>query len=107
MSCSQDDCPETPLWRPVLELRPKAGAPATLASFTRLGYCTRHKETATITTFLSDEGFVKIAKYMAENGKPRPASKHCTLAWDPITKEEAKKLDEAQDKTLTDETLAF
>jgi hypothetical protein len=107
MPCSQDDCPETPTWRPVLELRPKADAPATRASFTRLGYCERHKSTAILATFLSDEGFVKIAKYMAENGKPRPASKHCTLAWDPIAKDEAEKLAGAQDRTLTDESLAF
>ena len=50
---------------------------------------------------------MKIAKYMAENGKPRPASKHSTLDWDPITKDEAEKLEGAQDKTLTDESLAF
>lgn len=107
MPCSQDDCPETPLWRPVLELRPKAESPATRASFTRLGYCEQHRGVLTLSAFLSDEGFVKIAKFVAENGKPRPASKHTTLNWDPITIEDAARLEGAQDKTLADESLAF
>lgn len=107
MPCSQDDCPRDPLWQPVLELRPKHGGVASRLTFQHLGYCEEHRAFATVDTFLSDEGLVKIAKFMRENGKEPPDRAMTTLEWAPVGEEQLELLAEHQDRTESDESLAF
>ena len=107
MSCSQDDCPRDPLWQPVLELRPKHGLETSRLTFQHLGYCEEHQASATVDTFLSDEGLVKISKFMRENGKEPPDREKITLAWKPVGEEELEILAEHQDRTESDTSLAF
>lgn len=112
MPCSQDDCPADALWQPVLELRPKHGLESqTLETspltFQHLGYCEEHRAKATVDTFLSDEGLVKIAKFMRENGKEPPDRDKITLTWKHVGEEELEILAEHQDRTESDQDLAF
>lgn len=93
MACSQGRCQNPCEWKPVLELRTKKSDPPTRLRFKTLGYCTEHKSGLVLSNFLSDEGFVKIAKFMRENGKPSPVQKITSLAFEALTKEEIKTLE--------------
>ncbi len=108
MPCSQDDCQSNPLWRPVIELRSRRGGPAERVSFTQLGYCEIHKASSNLATFLSDEGFTKISKFLREAGHDTPDRPLTTLSWAAITPDEAETLAKDQHHTLSpEETLAF
>jgi hypothetical protein len=113
MTCSHDDCQLPPRWKPVLELRSKARATSRRLRFTQLGYCDLHKRTTSLSTFLSDEGFNKIAKTVREAGKERIDQRHTTLAWEPLTGADRRRLGHTQHHTATpdasdhDPELAF
>jgi hypothetical protein len=81
MPCSAENCPNEAFWQPVLELRSAKKGPITTGKLTQLVYCEEHKKISTLTNFLSDEAFVKIAKFMRENGKKAPAQRNITLTW--------------------------
>lgn len=108
MPCSQDDCQEAPLWRPILELRRSRKDPPARVSFSQLGYCDEHKATSNLATFLSDEGFTKITKFLREAGRESPDRSLTTLGWSPISPAEAAALEADQHHTLSpEEKLAF
>ena len=108
MPCSQDDCPADPRWQPALVLHPRRGGSTSKATFCRLGYCDEHRQIATVETFLSDEGFVKLAKFMRESGKAPPDRALVELDWLPIDDITKQSLAERQDHTQSaEEELAF
>jgi hypothetical protein len=108
MSCSQDDCQEAPLWRPILEMRSRRGEAPTEVSFIQLGYCEGHKKTSSLATFLSDEGFTKLNKFLREAGRESPDRSLTTLGWSSILPAEASALEADQHHTLSpEEKLAF
>jgi hypothetical protein len=55
--------------------------------FTQLVFCGDHKASSTLATYLSSEGFVKLAKFLRENGKPNPIQRNTTLAWEELAPE--------------------
>jgi hypothetical protein len=108
MTCSQDDCQEAPLWRPIIETRSRRGETPTRVSLVQLGYCEEHRKTSGLATFLSDEGFTKLNKFLRETGRESPDRSLTSLGWSPITNEEAAELEKDQHHTLsTEEALAF
>jgi hypothetical protein len=82
MPCSTPGCARTPRWRPSLDLRSRKDGSPTRLTFVRLAYCDEDKEKAKLETFLSDEGFSKIARHLRERGKEVPVQK-LTSGWIP------------------------
>lgn len=80
--CSQGDCRSDPKWTPVLEVRRRENESATRVRFLSLGYCDEHRRATKVADLLSDEGHVKISKYLRERGRPAPSQKLTTLAWE-------------------------
>ncbi len=110
MRCSHDECSAPPRWRPVLVLRSKKDESPSRASLVQLGYCDVHKRTTQLATFLSEEGFTKLNKFLREAYRPPPDKSLTTLDWEPISTEEASKLELDQHRTTSeapDEDLAF
>lgn len=107
MPCSQDDCQQDAKWRPALELRASAKSKPRRLRFCRLGYCDDHRSAATLETFLSDEGWHKIAKHVRTLGLGRVDPKLTTLVFEPLTEADLAQLASGQDHTLSDTTLPF
>lgn len=110
MPCSHDACPALPKWRPIIVLRSKSSDPPAMASLVQLGYCDSHKTSTSLATFLGDEGFTKLSKFLREAGRSSPDKSLSTLAWEPISAEEASDLALDQHRTSSappDEDLAF
>jgi len=84
MDCSMENCPNTPRWHPVLELRHSKRGPVTRATYLQIRLCDDHKQSSNLGNFLSDEEFTKIAKYMRECGKGAPLQRNTTLDWTPV-----------------------
>jgi hypothetical protein len=92
----------------MLQLRSAKKGPVTLLRFSQLVFCDEHKATSTLESFLSDEGFVKISKYMRENGKKAPAQRNTTLAWEKLSPELLETLTPLTiSNPNTDDDLAF
>jgi hypothetical protein len=72
MACSIENCEMTGQWRPVLEIRSRKQGPITHITLSQLVFCDDHKGVKVLADFLSAEGFIKIAKFMRENGKENP-----------------------------------
>jgi len=105
MRCSHDDCPDSPAWHPAIVLRSRRSAAPRRAVLVHLGYCDGHRGSLTLATFLSDEGFTKLAKHVREAGKPAPDRPLTTLEWVPLGDELT---DEDQQFTESpEESLAF
>lgn len=102
MPCSQDQCPRTPRWVPVLELRAKRSDSPTRAKFRRLGYCDEHQKTCSLETFLSDEGSVKVSKLLREAGLSEPDPRLTALTWERTKSSDRSRLASRQDHTLTE-----
>jgi hypothetical protein len=83
-TCSMTDCSGPPLWRPTIDLRSAPGERPRRAHFLSVAMCEEHRKSSTISTFLSQEGFAKIAKHVAESGLPRPDHKLSTLEWEEV-----------------------
>jgi hypothetical protein len=56
-------------------------------SFSHLTACDAHKQAATVDSFLSPEGFDKLARVLRDAGKPVPLRKLTTLHWRKATGE--------------------
>lgn len=107
MTCSTPGCARAPSWRPALVLRSRKDGNPTKLTFTRLAYCDEDKEKATLLTFLSDEGFSKIARHLRERGKEVPVQKLTTLAWTRLDGSTLSALSSDQDQSTPDDTLPF
>lgn len=108
MACSNENCSGDGAWRPVLEMRSRKDGPITHVKFSQLIFCEEHKASSTLATFLSAEGFIKIAKFMRENGKKAPIQRNTSLGWERLSPE---LLDTISPLTITepnpDDDLAF
>lgn len=96
----------------MLELRSRPRAVARRLYFLQLGYCAEHRHASSPATFLSDEGFSKIAKTLREAGKEKIDRRHTTLAWEPLTRTDLRRLGRSQHHTVavaktTDDDLPF
>ena len=68
-------------------------------SFSQLGYCDEHKSVLNLASFLSDEGFTKITKFLREAGHAAPDRPLTTLGWNELDPDEAAALAENQHHT--------
>lgn len=112
MPCSHEDCPRSPKWVPVLELRSGPRAVPRVLKFMRLGYCDEHRGATTLGSLLSEEGFNKIAKILRESGKEKISRDATTLAWRPMSYADKRRLSRSLHHTHAapepdDEELAF
>lgn len=107
MPCSTPGCARPPSWRPGLDLRSRKDGSPTRLTFARLAYCDEDKEKATLATFLSDEGFSKIARHLRERGKEVPVQKLTALAWTRLDAPALAELSSEQDQSTPDDTLPF
>jgi hypothetical protein len=80
--CHLNNCKNPGTCSPVLELRPRKNKSGPKLRFKDVSVCDEHRETSTIDTFLSDEGYTKISKQLREAGKTPPARKNITLSWE-------------------------
>jgi hypothetical protein len=72
---------------PVLALRARKETAPFHMTFTHLTACDAHKQAATVDSFLSPEGFDKLARVLREAGKPIPVRKLTALQWRKATGE--------------------
>lgn len=97
----------------MLELRASPRGTARRLYFEQLGYCDAHKKSTTIATFLSEEGWDRMAKTLREAGKERIDRRSTTLAWELLTGKERQQLGRSQHRTTSpkkqddDADLAF
>ena len=84
--CYLAACTETGIWQPILNLKSRSNGSVTPLRFTKIRVCDKHKTASTVDSFLSDEGFDKLARHMRDAGKSVPQHRLTTLAWkkDPI-----------------------
>ena len=84
--CYLASCPNPGTWQPILNLRSRSDGPTTRLRFTAIRTCDEHKAASTVDSFLSDEGFHKLAHHMRDAGKPVPRQRLTPLSWekDPI-----------------------
>lgn len=87
MKCYKTDCEKDGTFKTVLELRSKKNGPVTKLRFRTVLFCEDHSKSIGILDVLSDEGFVKISKFMRENGKPAPVQRCITLSFESVTEE--------------------
>jgi hypothetical protein len=108
MSCSTEGCSKEGSWHPILEMRSRKNGPVTPVTFHQLVFCNEHKATQGLANFMSAECFVKIAKFMRENGKENPIQRNTTLSWSKADVTESDLLPTmAMPSPDTDEDLAF
>jgi hypothetical protein len=100
--CYLAPCATPGIWQPVLNLRARADGPVTLLRFTSIRVCDDHKATSTVDSFLSDEGFHKLAHHMRDAGKTVPRQRLTTLSWELNPIEDAP----SDSKKTTPETTA-
>jgi hypothetical protein len=101
ISCSHDDCQSPSRWKPVLLLRSRPRDAGRQISFERLGYCDAHRESLTLATFLSDEGWKKIARALREAGKEKCDQNHTLLTWTRLSKADLHRIGRLQHHTST------
>lgn len=81
--CRARGCDKPGTARPVLELRPRRDRPGPRLRFpAEISVCEEHRASATVETFLSDEGFDKVCRHLREAGKQAPPRKHVALLWE-------------------------
>jgi len=108
VECSSNECTKSGNWHPVLEVRSRKNGPTTHITFSQLVFCDEHKATQGLANFLSAEGFVKIAKFLRENGKENPIQRNTTLTWTAAAPDESSDLPtQTMPAPDTDEDLAF
>lgn len=88
MNCSTENCQEKARWHPILITRSKKNGPITKVVLSQIALCDHHKEVDDLDNFLSDEGFVKLSKFMKEYGKTAPVQRLITLDWKKIPPED-------------------
>src|SRR3989304_9367219 len=81
MLCSRKDCPGIGKFTPMLVIKASQKGPPRQAELSQLHVCFGHKESTTLTDFLSDEGWNKIAKHLREAGKGSFSKILTTLEW--------------------------
>ena len=84
--CYLTPCAEPGIWQPILNLKSRSNGSVTTLHFTKIRVCDKHKTASTVDSFLSDEGFDKLARHMRDAGKSVPQHRLTTLSWkkDPI-----------------------
>lgn len=80
--CYLDACPNPGIWQPILNLKSRSDGTPTSLRFKTIRACDEHKSASTVDSFLSDEGFDKLARHMRDAGKSIPQRKLTTLDWE-------------------------
>lgn len=91
----------------MLELRSRKNGKVTALRFLKLSHCDFHRNSYKLADILSDEAFVKIVKYMRENGKEAPIQQHTTLSWELLTDKEQEMLTTVVSEQSVDDSLPF
>lgn len=87
--CYLATCSLPGIWKPILKLRSRSNGPTTILRFKSISTCKNHKKTSAVDSFLSDEGFDKLARHLRDAGKSIPIRRLTTLDWEPAPLEES------------------
>lgn len=84
--CYLDPCTNPGIWQPILELKARSNGKITTLRFKTIRVCDKHKAISTMDSFLSSEGYDKLARHLRDAGKSVPQHRLTTLSWekDPI-----------------------
>jgi hypothetical protein len=80
--CYLDPCTNPGIWQPILNLKSRSNGAVTSLKFKTIRACDMHKAASTVDSFLSDEGYNKLASHMRNAGKPVPQHRLSTLSWE-------------------------
>ena len=80
--CYLADCSTPGIWQPILNLRSRSNGAITTLRFKTIKACDEHKTASTVDSFLSDEGYDKLARYLRDAGKSVPQHRLTTLSWE-------------------------
>ena len=80
--CYLAPCDTPGIWQPILNLKSRSNGTVTTLRFKTIRVCDEHKKESTVDSFLSDEGFTKLAHHMRDAGKTVPQRKLITLSWE-------------------------
>jgi len=67
--CYLATCSSPGAWKPILKFRSRSNGPATILHFKSISTCEEHRKTSTVDSFLSEEGFDKLARHLRDAGK--------------------------------------
>jgi len=87
--CYLATCSSPGAWKPILKFRSRSNGPATILHFKSISTCEEHRKTSTVDSFLSEEGFDKLARHLRDAGKSVPIRRLTTLDWEPAPIEES------------------
>lgn len=90
--CSHAGCSTDPQWQPVLVVPFRRKKQLVRVRFLELGYCQAHRESASVATFLSDEGAKKIDKFAREQGLGPINATSASLDWEELEADEVARL---------------
>jgi hypothetical protein len=79
--CYLSPCTEPGIWQPILNLKSRSNGTVTALRFAAIRACDKHKTASTVDSFLSDEGFDKLARHLRDAGKSAPQRRLTTLSW--------------------------
>ena len=106
--CYLDPCTNPGIWQPILNLKTRSNGAITPLRFKTIRVCDEHKKDCTVDSFLSNEGFDKLARHLRDAGKPVPQHRLTSLSWErnPI-EEPSTTPKESQPVVSVEETLPF
>ena len=84
--CYLDPCTNPGIWQPILNLKARSNGKITTLRFKTIRACDEHKAVSTVDSFLSSEGYDKLARHLRDAGKSVPQHRLTSLSWerDPI-----------------------
>jgi hypothetical protein len=86
--CYLADCTAPGIWQPILNLKSRSNGTITPARFKTIRVCDGHKTSSTVDSFLSSEGYDKLARHLRDAGKSVPQRRLTTLSWEKNPTEE-------------------
>lgn len=80
--CYLDPCTNPGIWQPILNLKARSNGKITTLRFKTIRACDEHKAVSTVDSFLSSEGYDKLARHLRDAGKSVPQHRLTTLSWE-------------------------
>jgi len=81
VECRHDGCPGQGTWVPCMIFKAQEGRKTVTASIPEIKICEMHKSESTLEAFLSQEAWVKVEKFLRENGKGNFLRRNVRLDW--------------------------
>lgn len=79
--CRRNGCPGQGTWVPRMTFRPQDGRKTVTAEIPEVKICEMHRSESTLESFLSPEAWVKVEKFLRENGKGNFLRRNARLDW--------------------------